>query len=76
MFIDLRESEREREKKKEKKEKKKTSVWERNIDWLPPICAPTWDQTHNLGMCPDWGSNRLQPTEPPGQGSASFFMTA
>ena len=36
---------------------------EREIDvgekhWsLPTICAPTRDQTINLGMCPDQGSN-------------------
>ena len=29
----------------------------RNFNWLPPVCAPTWDWTHNLGMCPDQGSN-------------------
>ena len=34
-----------------------TSVWERNIDWLPPKGAPTRNQTHNLGMCHEWGSN-------------------
>ena len=26
---------------------------EREIDHLPLVCAPTGDQTHNLGMCPD-----------------------
>ena len=31
-----------------------TSMWERNINWLPPVHAPTMDQTHNRGMCPDW----------------------
>ena len=36
------------------------SMSERNINWLPPVCTPTGDQTHNLGMCPDWGLN-LQP---------------
>ena len=25
---------------------------ERNINQLPPICAPNGDQTHNPGMCP------------------------
>ena len=29
----------------------------RNIDRLPPIHAPTGDQTCNLGMCPDQGSS-------------------
>ena len=33
---------------------------ERNIDQLPPICAPARDQTRNLGMCSDQESN-LQP---------------
>ena len=26
---------------------------EGNIYLLPPVCAPTGDQTHSLGMCPD-----------------------
>ena len=51
-------------------------MWERNINQLPPVCAPTGDWTYNLGMCPDWESNlqilvygmMLQPAEPPGQG--------
>ena len=51
MFIDFRETEwggaRERE----------PVMWERNIDWLPPIRAPTRDWTWNLGMCPDQESN-------------------
>ena len=45
MFIDFSESGRE------------TSTWGRNINWLPPICAPTEDQIHNLGTCPDWDLN-------------------
>ena len=28
---------------------------ERNINWVPPVHAPTRDQTCNLGMCPDRG---------------------
>lgn len=28
-----------------------------NQDWLPPICAPTRNQTCNLGMYPDRGLN-------------------
>ena len=37
-------------------------MWERNTDdQLPLKCASNWDQTHNLGMCPDWESNQ-QPT--------------
>ena len=35
MFIDFRERGRERER-------------ERNIDWLPPVCAATGGQTHNF----------------------------
>ena len=35
-------------------------MWERNINWLPPIHALTGDRTHILGMCPDRESN-LQP---------------
>ena len=36
---------------------------ERNTDWLPPVHTQTWEYMHqdqetcNLGMCPDWGSN-------------------
>ena len=29
----------------------------RNINQLPPICAPTGDQTCNRGGCPDWNLN-------------------
>ena len=29
----------------------------RNINWLPPMCTPTRDQTRNWGMCPDRESN-------------------
>ena len=36
------------------------TVYERNFSWLPPICAPPWDQACSLGMCPDWELN-LQP---------------
>ena len=61
--------------------KTETSLWERNIDQLPPVCTPTGDQTHNLGMCPDQGSDpqllvhgmMLQPTEPPGQGKDQYL---
>ena len=49
-----------------------TSMWERHINWLPPIPTLTRHWTHNLGMCltGDWTSNLsvyravLQPTEP------------
>ena len=37
---------------------------ERNLNWLPPTCTPTGDQTCNLLV---YGTT-LQPTEPPGQG--------
>ena len=30
---------------------------ERNIDWLPPVHAPTRDGTHNLGIYSDQGLN-------------------
>ena len=36
---------------------KKKSMWERNSNLLPPIHTPTKDQTHSLGMCPDWDLN-------------------
>ena len=57
---------------------KETSMWERNIDQLPPANALAWDQTHNRGMCPNqtwnWTAKLLvygmmfQPTLQPGQG--------
>ena len=55
---------------------------ERETDWLPPVCTPTGDWTHNLGMCPDWESNHsllvygkiFQPTEPPSQGDVTCFL--
>ena len=39
--------------------KRKEREEERNISWLPLTGTPTgdWDQTHNLGMCPDQESN-------------------
>lgn len=27
---------------------------EKNIDVMPFVCAPTWNQNCNLGMNPDW----------------------
>ena len=30
---------------------------ERNIDWLPPVCALTWGRLHSLAMRPDWALN-------------------
>ena len=44
----------------ESRRKRGTSMQERNIDQLLPICTWTKEHTHNLGMCPDWKSN-LQP---------------
>ena len=64
MFIDFRdrgrEGERERESEGEREREREKHQCERSVDWLPPICALTMDQTHNLGMCPDRESN-LQP---------------
>ena len=38
----------------EKEEGRETNVmWERSINRLPPIRAPTGDRTCNPGMCPD-----------------------
>ena len=31
--------------------------------------CPTGDQTRNLGICPDWETNLLQPIESPSQDS-------
>ena len=36
---------------------RETLMWDRNIDWLPSICTPNRDWTHNLGMCSDRGPN-------------------
>ena len=41
--------------------RRKTSMWEKNIDQLPLLPAPTRDQTHNLGMCPEQES-KLRPS--------------
>ena len=70
MLIDLRERRREREREGEKYQ------YERSIDRLLLIRALTRDQTHSLGMCPDWELNprlsglwdNTQPTEPPRPG--------
>ena len=51
-----REREREREREKETDTETNIDVRE-NIKWLPPIHAPTRDQTHNLGTWADWGSS-------------------
>ena len=68
MFIDFRETGRERE--------RRTSMWERNINWLPPVYTPTGDWTHNqaCALTRDQSHSALvygmmlQPTESPGQG--------
>ena len=60
-----------------------TSVWERNINWLPAARAPTRDPTCNPGICPDWELNPwpfslwdiAQPTEPHRPGPPFFFKT-
>ena len=39
-------------------------MWEKNIDPLPPVGAPTGGKTHNRGMCPDRELN-LQPFDVP-----------
>ena len=44
MFIDLRDRQRERERERERE----TSMWERNIDQVPPTYTLTGDKTHNL----------------------------
>ena len=60
----------------------RTLMWERNINWWPPVHTLMGDWTWNLGMCPDRESNckvlvygmTLQPTEPPGQGIYHIFF--
>ena len=57
---------------------------ERNIDQFPPISDSTGDWTHNLGVCPNQGSNLqpfsaqgdmpTQPTEPHSKGYFSIFL--
>ena len=37
--------------------REKRTEEKRNISWLPSVCSPTRDQTHNPGMCPDQESN-------------------
>ena len=63
---------------------RETSIWEKNIDWLLPICTPAGDQNHNL-VCA-LTSNRnlnllvygtmLQPTQPPDQGYFSYTFSS
>lgn len=55
-----------------REKEREASVFERNIDLLPPEHSPIGDATWNLDMCPDPASNlqplragmMLQPTEP------------
>ena len=62
MFIDSREEGGEGER---KRERERGGERKRAIHWLPPICAPTRDQTPNLLVY----EATCQPTEPhrPGQ---------
>ena len=68
------------ERKGETDRHRETSMWERNIDWLPPVCAPNGDWTHNLGTCPDQELNpqplgmTLQPTELLARAQATTFI--
>ena len=75
---------------RERKGERETLIWEREtsvgcLPYAPGPCighAWTGEQTHNLGMCPDWDSNlppfgygmTLQTTEPPWQGPDLFLM--
>ena len=43
---------------------------ERNIKWLPLVCAPTGDRTHNLWVY--WMT--FQPTEPHWPGLYQIFL--
>ena len=57
MFIDFKERKgRKRKRKGERMRERETSMWERNINWLPPSFIPTRDRTCSPGMCPDWAS--------------------
>ena len=47
---------RERKREREKRERE-TSIWERDINQVPPICAQNGDWTCNLGMCLHWELN-------------------
>ena len=42
---------------KEGTKRRRETMWERNMDQLPLLCASSGDQTSNLGICPDWESN-------------------
>lgn len=43
---------------REEGSERETAIWERNIDRLPSLHAPTRDWTHNPTMCPHQESNR------------------
>ena len=60
MLIDFRKKGRETDRQSDGETERETSIWERNIDRLPPTHSPTRDQNLNLGMCPHRGSS-LQP---------------
>ena len=47
----------EREKKEQGGRDRERQMWERYIDWLPPVPDPTRDQTQNSDMWPEWESN-------------------
>ena len=47
----------EREGEGERERERETSMQEGNIDLLPLVDVPARDQTHILGICPDWESN-------------------
>ena len=56
-----------------------TSLWERNTDWLPPVCALAGDGTHNVGVCPGgievaaFGTRDDNPTNGASQPGLSTF---
>lgn len=52
MFIDFLEKDKGREEGRERQGegKRVTLVWERNFNWLLPVCSPTGNQTCKLGM--------------------------
>lgn len=57
---------------------------ERNVDRLPPVCAPTGTRTRSLGLCPDQNRTHhrlvegmtLQPAEPLARALEQNFKTA
>ena len=71
MFIDFRVRGRERERvsEQERAREGETSMCERNIYHLPPICSLAGDQTHNILV---YGMT-LQPTEHPARVHHNIF---